>query len=89
MPTLCVRRFAMALTGPPAELWVTPPLASPPGMLRALWHAAAQSFADLWRAVGLLLLFAPCALTAYPALQYGLGRGTWLLLFRCGSWLHA
>ena len=76
----------MALTGPPAELWVTPLPAPPPGALRAAWRTIAQSVADLWRALGLLLLFAPSALTAYPALQYGIGRSAWMLLFRCGGW---
>lgn len=73
----------MALTGPPAELWVTPPPRREPGTLAALWGALAQSAADLWRAVSLLLLFAPAALTAFPALQYGVGRGAWMTLLRC------
>jgi hypothetical protein len=73
----------MALTGPPAELWVTPPPRREPGTLAALWSALAQSAADLWRAVTLLLLFTPAALTAFPALQYGLGRGAWMTLLRC------
>ena len=75
----------MALTGPPAALWVTPSPPPPPGVLRAVWHAAAQSLADLWRALSLLLLFAPSALAAFPALQYGVGRGAWMLLFRWGG----
>ncbi|KAK9836261.1 hypothetical protein WJX81_000321 [Elliptochloris bilobata] len=75
-------RFAMALTGPPAELWVTPTPSPPPGALRAVWGGFVQSVADLWRAVSLLLLFAPAALTAFPALQYGLGRSAWMLLLR-------
>lgn len=75
----------MALTGPPAELWVTPPAPRAPGALSALWGAVWQSAADLWRAVSLLLLFAPAALAALPALQYGWGRGAWMLLLRCAT----
>lgn len=75
----------MALTGPPAELWVTPPAPRAPGALSALWGAVWQSAADLWRAVSLLLLFAPAALAVFPALQYGWGRGAWMLLLRCAT----
>lgn len=85
-----VRRFAMALTGPPQDIVVATPdkirwrartLLSRAAFL--VWEAAA----DALRAVWLFVLFAPLAVTAPLALQWDYRRLEWMHWLRCGPTL--
>jgi hypothetical protein len=83
---LTVRRFAVALTGPPQERLV-PASDEQKWRARSLLSAAAflvwEAFADTLRALWLFVLFAPLAATAPLALQWDIGREEWLHWLRC------
>ena len=80
------RRFAAALTGPPREVALAEDgRAESRGrsLIASAALAAWEVVADALRALWLLFLFAPLAVTAPLALQHGIRRQQWLEYLRC------